>query len=158
MSRDEIRRKFDQIVAFSEIESFIDMPVKLYSSGMRMRLAFSVAIHLEPDILLIDEALGVGDATFRAKVRQTIERFVAHGHTILLVSHDSTVIAELCSRAILLEGGRLIDDGAASEVMKRYGRTPRTSIIPTFRRDVPFNVDHAQATTAAQQPESAPAP
>ena len=120
MSRDEIRRKFDQIVAFSEIESFIDMPVKLYSSGMRMRLAFSVAIHLEPDILLIDEALGVGDATFRAKVRQTIERFVAHRHTILLVSHDSTVIAELCSRAILLEGGRLIDDGAASEVMKRY--------------------------------------
>ena len=124
MSRDEIRRKFDQIVAFSEIGPFIDMPVKLYSSGMRMRLAFSVAIHLEPDILLIDEALGVGDATFRAKVRQTIERFVAHGHTILLVSHDATVIAELCSRAILLEGGRLIDDGAASEVMKRYAERP----------------------------------
>ena len=124
MSREEIRRKFEQIVAFSEIESFIDVPVKLYSSGMRMRLAFSVAIHLEPDILLIDEALGVGDAPFRAKVRQTIERFVAHGHTLLLVSHDPGVIAELCSRAILLEGGRLIDDGAASDVLKRSADRP----------------------------------
>jgi lipopolysaccharide transport system ATP-binding protein len=120
MSRDQIRRKLDEIVAFSEIESFVDMPVKLYSSGMRMRLAFSVAVHLEPDILLIDEALAVGDASFRAKCRRRIVEFVAHGCTLLLVSHDAGVIAELCTRAILLEGGRLIEDGDPGQVLARY--------------------------------------
>lgn len=125
MTRQQIRRKFDEIVAFSEIESFIDTPVKLYSSGMRMRLAFSVAIHLEPDILLIDEALSVGDASFRAKCHRRIAEFIAHGCTLLLVSHDATIIADLCKRAILLQGGRLIDDGDACEVLERYRAQPR---------------------------------
>ncbi len=119
MPRDEIRRRFDEIVAFAEVESFIDTPVKLYSSGMRMRLAFSVAVHVEPDILIIDEALGVGDAPFREKARRTISKFVAHGCTLLLVSHDSTLIAELCPRAMLLDRGRLIDDGVTREVLAR---------------------------------------
>ena len=120
MPREQVRRRFDEIVAFSEIAPFIDTPVKLYSSGMRMRLAFSVAIHLEPDILMIDEALGVGDASFRAKCRRTIEKFVAHGCTVLLVSHDAAVVAELCTRAILLDGGHLVADGSPSAILERH--------------------------------------
>jgi lipopolysaccharide transport system ATP-binding protein len=120
MSRDRIRKKFDEIVAFSEIEPFIDNPVKLYSGGMRMRLAFSVAAHLEPEILLIDEALSVGDASFRAKCRRKIAEFVAHGCTLLLVSHDPTIIAELCDRAIRLEHGRMVDDAGVADVLRRY--------------------------------------
>jgi lipopolysaccharide transport system ATP-binding protein len=124
MTRDQIREKFHEIVAFSEIEAFIDTPVKLYSSGMRMRLAFSVAVHLEPDILLIDEALAVGDAPFRAKCRRRIGEFIDNGCTLLLVSHDAGVIADLCTRAILIEGGHLIDDGEAGEVLERYRSAP----------------------------------
>jgi lipopolysaccharide transport system ATP-binding protein len=119
MTRGQVRRKFDEIVAFSGVESFIDTPIKLYSSGMRMRLAFSVAAHLEPDILLIDEAFAVGDASFRAKCRQKIAQFIRHGCTLLLVSHEPSVVSELCDRAILLEGGRLIHDGATAEVLDR---------------------------------------
>jgi lipopolysaccharide transport system ATP-binding protein len=120
MSRDRIRKKFDEIVAFSEIEPFIDNPVKLYSGGMRLRLAFSVAAHLEPEILLIDEALSVGDASFRAKCRRKIAEFVARGCTLLLVSHDPTIIAELCDRAIRLEHGRMVDDAGVADVLRRY--------------------------------------
>ncbi len=122
MNRAQIRTKFDEIVAFSEVEAFIDIPVKLYSSGMRMRLAFSVAVHLEPDILLVDEALAVGDAAFREKCRRKIQQFVEHGCTLVIVSHDSTIIEELCDRAILLVGGRLTDQGAADEVLTRYAK------------------------------------
>jgi lipopolysaccharide transport system ATP-binding protein len=122
MTREQVRRKFDEIVAFSEIESFIDTPIKLYSSGMRMRLAFSVAAHLEPDILLIDEAFAVGDASFRAKCRQKIAQFILHGCTLLLVSHDSTIVSELCHRAILIEGGLLISDGTPAKILDRYAR------------------------------------
>lgn len=120
MDREQIRRKFDEIVAFSEIERFIDSPVKYYSSGMRVRLAFSVAVHLEPDILLIDEALAVGDASFRAKCRRKLRAFVEQGCTLLMVSHDETAIAELCERAILFSRGRMIEDGDATEVLRRY--------------------------------------
>jgi lipopolysaccharide transport system ATP-binding protein len=119
MSRGQIRRRFDEIVAFSGVEDFIDTPVKLYSSGMRMRLAFSVAAHLEPDILIIDEALGVGDAAFREKCHQAITKFVAHNCTVLLVSHDPTIVAQLCTRAILLERGRLIAEGPTLDVLDR---------------------------------------
>ena len=120
MDRAQIRRRFDDIVAFSEIELFIDRPVKFYSSGMRIRLAFSIAVHLEPEILLIDEALAVGDASFRAKCRGKLKEFVKQGCTLLMVSHDEASIAELCNRAILLSRGRMIDDGAAYDVLRRY--------------------------------------
>jgi len=120
MDRGQIRRKFDAIVSFSEIEAFIDQPVKFYSSGMRIRLAFSIAVHLEPEILLIDEALAVGDASFRAKCRRKLKEFVKDGCTLLMVSHDETAITELCERAILLSHGRMIDDGAATDVLRRY--------------------------------------
>jgi lipopolysaccharide transport system ATP-binding protein len=125
MPRAQIRQKFDEIVAFSEIESFIDMPVKLYSSGMRMRLAFSVAVHVEPDILLIDEALAVGDASFRAKCRRTISKLVEHDRTLLVVSHDASVVGELCTRAILIEEGRMVADGTTADVLDRHGGAPR---------------------------------
>jgi lipopolysaccharide transport system ATP-binding protein len=120
MDRDQIRRKFDDIVAFSEIEQFIDMPVKFYSSGMRIRLAFSIAVHLEPEILLIDETLAVGDASFRAKCRRKLAEFVARGCTLLMVSHDETAIADMCERAILFSRGRMIEDGDAADVLRRY--------------------------------------
>lgn len=122
MTRGQMRRKFDEIVAFSEIESFIDTPIKLYSSGMRMRLAFSVAAHLEPDILLIDEALAVGDTAFRAKCRRKIAEFVLGGCTLLLVSHDVTIVSQLCQRALLLESGRLICDGSPDKILDRYAK------------------------------------
>lgn len=120
MDREQIRRKFDNIVAFSEIERFIDSPVKFYSSGMRIRLAFSIAVHLEPEILLIDEALAVGDAAFRAKCRRKLVEFVAQGCTLLMVSHDENAIAELCERAILLSRGVMIADGDATDVLRQY--------------------------------------
>lgn len=120
LSREQIRRKFDEIVAFSEMESFIETPIKLYSSGMRMRLAFSIAAHMEPETLLIDEALAVGDSSFRAKCRQKIAQFIRSGCTLLLVSHDPAMVAELCTRAILIEHGRMICDAAPDQVLDRY--------------------------------------
>jgi lipopolysaccharide transport system ATP-binding protein len=120
MTREHIRRKFDEIVAFSELEAFIQTPIKLYSSGMRMRLAFSVAVHLEPEILLIDEALAVGDAAFRVKCRRKIAEFIAHGCTLMLVSHDSAIVAEICRRAIWLQHGRMIQDGQVADVLASY--------------------------------------
>lgn len=125
MTRKQIRREFDAIVAFSEIGAFIDTPVKLYATGMRMRLAFSIAVHLEPDILLIDEALGVGDASFRAKCRKKIAKFIDDGCTLIIASHDPTLIAELCDRAILLEGGRIVQDGNTLDVLERYRNSGR---------------------------------
>lgn len=125
LTRQQIHRKFDEIVAFSEMDSFIDTPIKLYSSGMRMRLAFSVAAHMEPDILFIDEALAVGDASFRAKCRERIAQFIRDGCTLLLVSHDATMVAELCQRAILIDEGRLICDGAPDMVLERYRKRTR---------------------------------
>lgn len=130
MTRAQIHRRFDAIVAFSEIEAFIDTPFKLYSSGMRMRLAFSVAVHVEPEILLIDEALGVGDAAFRAKCRRAIASSVARGCTVLLVSHDAALVADMCSRAILLDRGQLVDDGAVNAVLDRYRDTLDPPTLP----------------------------
>ena len=124
MSRAEVLRKFDQIVAYSEIEPFIDTPIKLYSSGMRMRLAFSVAAHIEPEILFIDEAFAVGDANFRAKCRRTITEFIARGCSVLLVTHDKASISEICGRAMLIEKGRLVCEGAPGTVMERYAKGP----------------------------------
>ncbi len=128
MKTGETRRKFDEIVAFSEIEEFIDTPVKHYSSGMRMRLGFSVAAHMEPEILLIDEGLAVGDEAFQEKCRRRLRQVIADGRTLLLVSHQRKVIAEHCTRAILLQHGCIAADGPASEVMDRYFAPVQASI------------------------------
>jgi len=120
MSRREIDRKFDEIVAFSGVERFLDTPVKHYSSGMHVRLAFSVAAHLEPEILIIDEVLAVGDAEFQKKCLGKMNEIAGGGRTVLFVSHNQDAVARLCQRAILLESGRLILDGSTEEVFSQY--------------------------------------
>jgi lipopolysaccharide transport system ATP-binding protein len=120
MSRSEITRKFDEIVAFAEVEEFLDTPVKHYSSGMYLRLAFAVAAHFEPEILILDEVLAVGDAAFQQKCYQKMQDVIREGRTIFLVSHDPTAIQRLCRRALLIESGCLKEDGLADTVVKRY--------------------------------------
>ncbi len=111
MSRAEIRRKFDEIVAFAEVEQFLDTPVKRYSSGMYVRLAFAVAAHLEPEILIVDEVLAVGDAQFQKKCLGKISDVAMGGRTVLFVSHQLATVTNLCSKTILLERGRVTDYG-----------------------------------------------
>jgi lipopolysaccharide transport system ATP-binding protein len=125
MYRSEIRRKFDAIVAFAELEQFIDTPVKHYSSGMFVRLAFSVAAHLEPEILIVDEVLSVGDLHFRNRCLGRMQDLRDEGRTVLFVSHDLTSVRQLCSRALLLNGGRVVDDGEPDEITRRYERMHR---------------------------------
>jgi lipopolysaccharide transport system ATP-binding protein len=120
MSKAEIRRKFDEIVAFAEVARFIDTPVKHYSVGMRMRLAFAVAAHLEPEILLVDEVLSVGDLEFQKKCLGKMGKVAEGGRTILFVSHQMNQIRRLCQRAIWVEGGRIIADGPATRIVNQY--------------------------------------
>ena len=120
MRRNEIARKFDEIVEFAGVEKFLDTPVKRYSSGMTVRLAFSVAAHLEPEILLVDEVLAVGDAEFQKRCLGKMESFGQSGRTVLFVSHSMPTMARLCPRLLLLDGGRLIEDGPAEHVIGRY--------------------------------------
>lgn len=120
MRRTEIERKFDEIVAFSELEKFIETSVKWYSSGMYVRLAFSVAAHLEPEILMMDEVLAVGDAAFQQKCMDKMREIRQQGRTILFVSHDMAAITRLCKRAVLIEHGEISADGEPREVVNRY--------------------------------------
>jgi lipopolysaccharide transport system ATP-binding protein len=120
MARNEIVRKFDEIVSFAEVEKFIDTPVKHYSSGMYLRLAFAVAAHLEPEILLVDEVLAVGDARFQRKCLDKMQDVGKHGHTILFVSHNMAAITRLCPRTILLDQGRILSDGPSHQVASEY--------------------------------------
>lgn len=120
MSRQEIRSKFEDIVAFAEIAAFLDMPVKRYSSGMYMRLAFAVAAHLDPDILLVDEVLAVGDAAFQKKCLGRMHDIGRHGRAVVVVSHNMSVVSSLCDRVVWLEGGRVVDDGPAARVIAAY--------------------------------------
>ena len=123
MRRADIQRQFDAIVAFAEVERFIDTPVKFYSSGMYMRLAFAVAAHLHPEILLIDEVLAVGDANFQKRCLGKIEEFRSIGRTVLFVSHNMASVLRLCQRVILLEAGRVVADGPADQITRRYLQT-----------------------------------
>jgi len=120
MPRSEIRKRFDQIVSFAEIESFLETPVKRYSSGMAVRLAFSVAAHLEPDVLIIDEVLSVGDQAFQRKCLGKASQLGAQGRTVLVVSHNLAAVANLCRRAVLLQNGRLVADDIPERVIDRY--------------------------------------
>lgn len=120
MSRADIARRFDEIVAFSEVQPFIDTPIKRYSSGMYLRLAFAVAAHLEPEILLVDEVLAVGDASFQKKCLGKMSEVASEGRTILFVSHNLGVVANLCTRGILLSHGQVLADCPAREAIARY--------------------------------------
>lgn len=120
MSREEITKKFDEIVAFSEVEQFLDTPVKRYSSGMYVRLAFSVAAHLEPEILIVDEVLAVGDAAFQRKCLGKMNDVSGQGRTILFVSHNMEAVQKLCNKGIMLQHGKMTEQGAIEPVIKKY--------------------------------------
>jgi lipopolysaccharide transport system ATP-binding protein len=120
MRREEIQRRFDEIVEFADVGPFIDTPVKRYSSGMQMRLAFSVAAHLEPEILIIDEVLSVGDLAFQEKCLGRMETAAGEGRTVVFISHNLTSVRGLCDRAIMLSGGRIVARGTASDVVDTY--------------------------------------
>jgi lipopolysaccharide transport system ATP-binding protein len=144
MSRAEIRRKFDEIVAFAEIERFLDTPVKRYSSGMYVRLAFAVAAHLEPEILIVDEVLAVGDAAFQEKCMGKMESIVrGQERTILFVSHNISAIARLCSRCILLQQGQLAADANPSSAISAY---------LTFGQNSSMAVDLSRCEAPAESP------
>ena len=121
LRRQEVKRKFDELVAFAEVERFLDLPVKRYSSGMYMRLAFAVAAHLEPDVLLVDEVLAVGDVAFRKKCLAKLKSISADvGRTVIFVSHDMQAIQTLCQRVLHLEHGRVVHSGETRAVISRY--------------------------------------
>jgi lipopolysaccharide transport system ATP-binding protein len=123
MKRAEIRRKFDEIVAFSEVERFLETPVKHYSSGMYVRLAFALAVHLEPEILLLDEIISVGDAAFQQKCIDKVKEMPQKGHTVFFVSHNLETIKDLCSRVLFIKSGRLLEDGEATNVIASYAES-----------------------------------
>jgi lipopolysaccharide transport system ATP-binding protein len=135
MRRAEIRARFDQIVEFADIARFLDMPVKRYSSGMYTRLAFAVAAHLDPEILLVDEVLAVGDAEFQAKCLGKMESISREGRTVLFVSHNMSAVATLCERAILLQRGQQSMDGSVDAVVSHYLQTTPPSESLAERRD-----------------------
>lgn len=135
MSKSEIQKKFDEIVAFSEVEKFLDTPVKRYSSGMYVRLAFAVAAHLEPEILIVDEVLAVGDAEFQRKCLGKMKDVSGEGRTVLFVSHNMAAIQNLCSKAILLSGGKVEMAGETNKVISGYLSTGNaTNAIPVNHR------------------------
>jgi lipopolysaccharide transport system ATP-binding protein len=120
MGKAEVERKLPAIVAFAEVERFLETPVKHYSSGMYMRLAFSVAAHLDPEVLIVDEVLAVGDAAFQRRCMNRMNEVAGEGRTVLFVSHNMTAVNRLCQRALLLEGGAIVDDGPPARVIQEY--------------------------------------
>jgi ABC-type polysaccharide/polyol phosphate transport system ATPase subunit len=135
MSRRDVDRRFDEIVDFAGLERFLDTPLKRYSWGMYLRLAFAVAAHVEPDIVIVDEVLAVGDARFRAKCLERMSQFGREGRTVVFVSHDLGSITQLCRRAIWLDHGQIQGDGPSEEIVQRYvrgsiGTLPRVDFTP----------------------------
>ena len=127
MSRREVERRLDAIIEFAELQAFVDTPVKRYSSGMYARLGFSVAVHADPDVLLVDETLSVGDTAFQEKCMAKMTEFKQAGVTIVLVSHALDVVQRFCDRAILLEDGHIAAEGAAAGVVEEYRRRSGTA-------------------------------
>ena len=161
MSRRDVRARFDRIAAFSGVERFLDTPLKRYSSGMRLRLAFAVAAHLEPEVLVIDEALAVGDAEFQRQCMGRMEDLQRAGRTVVFVSHDLGAIGRLCERTLWLDGGRVAYDGPTEEALRRYfdsvGRigAGRAELEPDPH--LPANVTSVAITTADGVPVAEPA-
>lgn len=139
LTRRQVLERFDAIVEFAEVEKFIDSPLRTYSTGMQMRLAFSTAVHADPDILLIDEVLSVGDLGFQRKCLDRIAQFKASGCSILLVSHETSMVQDLCDEAIWLSGGRLLAHGPASDVVRQYvAHMNSREATPEPGRDAPL--------------------
>lgn len=150
MPRREIENKFDDIVAFAEVEKFIDTPVKRYSSGMYVRLAFAVAAHLEPDILVIDEVLAVGDYAFQQKCLSKMHDVSTHGRTVLFVSHNMGAINRLCTRAVLLDQGRILRMGPTGEIVQEYmaqGGAGDTVFVQSHNPEKPMNLRRVATRT-----------
>lgn len=139
MKKSEIERKFDEIVAFAEVEKFLDTPVKRYSSGMYVRLAFGVAAHLEPEILVVDEVLAVGDAAFQKKCLGKMGDVAKEGRTVLFVSHNMVAVQSLCERAIWLHQGQIVETGLPAEVVSNYLQTSASDLT----EQVWHNIDEA---------------
>ncbi len=159
MSRAEVRRKFDEIVAFAGLERFVETPVKRYSSGMYVRLAFAVAAHLEPEILLVDEVLAVGDLEFQRKCLGKLESVAEEGRSILFVSHNLGAISTLCSRALLISRGRLERFGSTAEVVRAYmdeKSTAAPGVSSAVRGDVEAWLVEATAEPESGRPDSIP--
>ena len=143
MTRAEMRRKFDEIVAFAEVEAFIDTPVKRYSSGMYVRLAFAVAAHLEPDVLIVDEVLAVGDAAFQRKCLGKMESVASQDRAVMVVSHNMSIVTQLCERVIWLDHGTMVRTGPTREVVGAYlaqGSTSADTWSPPAQGDVPLQL------------------
>lgn len=159
LSRREVLRRFDAIVAFSEIEKFIDNPMRTYSSGMQMRLAFAINVHTNPDVLLIDEVLAVGDAAFQRKCLARIQEFKANGCSILLVSHGLAVVQRLCDEVLWMNNGRLMAHGPVNEVVRQYeahvGYTMEPELVAEGAAAAPVTVN-APATPAPAAAAVAP--
>lgn len=136
LRRKEVDARLDEIVEFAEVGAFLDQPLRTYSSGMQMRLAFSVAVHVDPSVLIVDEALAVGDTRFQARCVERIERFHRQGRTLLVVSHDLGLVRRVCQRAIQLRHGRVVRDG------------PAGAVVDTYLREWPPQEGHARPTTA----------
>ncbi len=164
LSRREVLRRFDAIVAFSEIEKFIDNPMRTYSSGMQMRLAFAINVHTNPDVLLIDEVLAVGDAAFQRKCLARIKEFKANGCSILLVSHGLAVVQKLCDEVLWMNGGRLMAHGPVRDVVRQYeahvgySMEPELVVEAVAAPDVPSLPATPAVAAAAVVPELAVAP
>jgi lipopolysaccharide transport system ATP-binding protein len=156
MSRGEIARKFDEIVAFSEIDKFLDTAVKFYSSGMYMKLAFAVAAHLEPEILIIDEVLAVGDVAFQRKCLGKMGDVAKEGRTVLFVSHGMSAISKLCSRAMLLGRGGVVEEGDTENVIDTYLReaAPTGAVESKFHPDRDIYVAEARSLDADGKPKT----
>lgn len=151
MSKRELQRRFDDIVDFSELREFVDEPIMTYSVGMRARLAFAVSFQADPDILLVDEILGVGDAAFRDKSTQAMREKIRTKKTVVLVSHNEHIIQELCDRVVWIENGKTIDQGAPDRILEQYQQKARSKAagpdrsgtapaapLPAAGRDVPY--------------------
>src|SRR6187200_2619839 len=141
MSRRDVDRRFDEIVDFAGLERFLETPLKRYSWGMYLRLAFAVAAHVEPDIVIVDEVLAVGDARFRAKCLERMSQFGQEGRTVVFVSHDLGSITRLCPRAIWLDHGQIQADGPSEQIVQRYvrgsvGDVPRADFVPDLTQRV----------------------
>jgi lipopolysaccharide transport system ATP-binding protein len=155
MKQREIRRKFDEIVAFADVEKFLDTPVKHYSSGMYVRLAFAVAAHLEPEILVVDEVLAVGDAEFQNKCLGKMGEVARGGRTVLFVSHNLAAVGQMTHRALLLEGGRTADAGPTAQVISTYLSQGRQTAAYTRASDKIANTPHiARAEAVTSEPNS----
>jgi ABC-type polysaccharide/polyol phosphate transport system ATPase subunit len=135
LNRDYVDRHLEEIISFAELESFVDVPVKTYSSGMYMRLGFSVAMHVQPDVLLLDEVLAVGDEAFQRKCYGRIADFKRAGGTIVFVSHDPAAVERICDRALLLERGRCVETGRAGDVIRAYHRRLISASAETVAQD-----------------------